>query len=154
MDEVAANIPGADRRVAVFDVHPDAVLDLLNGENINGIDKTLNGMVEALCDEVIYECNGVRIASDIDGERRVACAHPCHKCGSTAYALLAQKIAELRVRTTSSEKDCPSCNGSGWLPIKSREAHQQYTMMRAVGWFRGIVVPQLLRRNSQSEEAR
>lgn len=114
-------------------VSSDLVLPLLEGFK-----------PEETGEEVVFECEGVDIAMDSIGQRFVACVHPSHG-HAPRYAELAKRMAAIRCRPIDKQLHCALCGGSGWLPINSGAAQQQYALMRAIGFFRGLPIPQLAR---------
>lgn len=132
MAEAQTDLPGArvaQRRVIARDV----VLPLLEGTT------------PAVADEdVIFACEDVDVAMNSAGQRFVACAHPTHG-HAPRYADLARRMAAVRHSLAGQAPSCCICGGSGWLPLGSGAAHQQYALMRAIGFFRGLPIPQLVR---------
>ena len=113
------------------------MLSLLDGAAPSGADA-----------EVVFSCEGVEIAKDIAGQRFVACAHPAHGY-APKYAELARRMAAIRRIVNGGEEPCRLCHGTGWLPLSSGAAHRQYALMRAIGFFRGVLIPQLEREREE-----
>jgi hypothetical protein len=99
-------------------------------------------------DEVVFSCEDVEIAKDSAGQRFIACAHPVHGYAQK-YAELARRVAEIRRMVNRGEEPCRLCGGTGWLPLSSAPAHRQYALMRAIGFFRGVPIPQVAREREQ-----
>lgn len=133
MAKAEADIPGAPaaRRCAIG---REAVLPLLDGAGASTDD----------AGAVVYVCEEVDVAMDSAGQRFVACAHPTHG-HAPQYADLARRMASVRRGLAGPAQPCVVCGGSGWLPLASSAAHQQHALMRAIGYFRGLPIPQLER---------
>lgn len=132
MDEAQADLPRA-RSSRSRVVAREAVLPLLEGADLSPEDV-----------EVVFICGDVDVAMDSGGQRFIACAHPSHG-HAPRYAELARRMAAIRRTLGNPEQACRICGGSGWLSIHSGAAHQQYALMRAIGFFRGVPIPQLAR---------
>jgi hypothetical protein len=105
----------------------------------------LEGTTPAVADEdVIFACEDVDVAMNSAGQRFVACAHPTHG-HAPRYAELVKRMAAIGCRSIGKQQACVLCGGGGWLPINGASAHQQYALMRAIGYFRGLPLPQLVR---------
>jgi len=85
-------------------------------------------------------CEGMAVAKLAKDVLLVACAHPRHGM-HPRYSDLATQIALLRYGALASVT-CPVCDDAEWLPADSEPARRQLMLAHAVGYFRGVAIPE------------
>lgn len=94
-----------------------------------------------LLPDVVASCEGMAIARRVgQGALEVACAHPRHGV-HPRYSALATAISAMRYGQPVAGV-CPICGDAEWLASDAAAARQQVTLAWAVGYYRGVPLPE------------